>query len=165
MSWEPRCRGQEGSPSAATKESGKREKNSQGLPAHPHPCLPTNLLQPVPASWGWGEGGKGYRDPHQTPCNASSSAAFRASGRGSLSQRLCIHCPVVNPSSASSEAPCPYFFHWEGGDPFLSVFSGLLSLTLPLSVVEREGYGLGKGWNDSKAGSCLTSHCTVEGAR
>ena len=72
MSWEPRCRGEEGSPSAATKESGKRENKQPRAscppqPLPPHLTLPTNLLQPVPASWGWGEEGKGYRDPPQTP--------------------------------------------------------------------------------------------------
>ena len=146
----------------------EREQTAKGFLPTPTPASPPHTPHQPPSACPsiLGLGRRRKRVQRPTPDTLpSSSAAFRAGGQGPLSQHLCIHCPVITPSSASSEAPCPCFFHWGRRDPFLSVFSGLLSLSLPLSVVEREGYGLGKGWNDSEAGSCLTSHCTVEGAR
>lgn len=90
MIWEPRCLAEEGSQSAATKESGKRGNKQPSascppLSLPPHVTLPTNLLQPVPISQA-GERRKGVQRPILDTSNPSRSAAVTAGDQGLFSE-------------------------------------------------------------------------------
>lgn len=143
MSWEPRCCREEGSQSAATKESGKRRNKQPSASCPPPLASPPNtphqppLVCPNVVGPG-GERGKECRHPLRTPCNALSSAAFVTGGHWLLSQQP-LH-PLLGAGdhsylSESRKPLAPVSSAGEDSDLFVSLFRDLLSLVLQLSVV------------------------------